>query len=121
MTKRTFARALVALPLLLVGWAHSAPEAVAKGPSRPFRGSADGMVTGLIAPGPDSHYGGFTAFWTGNATHLGRFTRQEVLRFTNEEMTEFEGEMVFTAANGDELHVEFSGEFEPGPVAGMLL
>ncbi len=124
MMKRTFARSLAALVLMLVGFVQVAPEVMAKGqprPARPFRGSAEGVVTGLIAPSPECLFGGFTALWTGNATHLGRFTRQERLCFTNEELTEFEGEMVFTAANGDRLIVRFSGEFEPGPVEGMLL
>jgi len=121
MTKRTFARGLAALALLVVSWDQFAPEATAKDQTRPFRGSAQGTITGTIDPGPDCPFGGLTAFWTGKATHLGRFTREERLCFTNEERTAFEGTIVFRAANGDELVIEFSGEFEPGPVEGVLL
>jgi hypothetical protein len=121
MTKRTSARGLAALALLVVGWAQVAPEATAKEQTRPFRGRAQGTITGTIDPGPDSPFGGLTASWAGKATHLGRFTREERLYFTNEEGTQFEGTMVFRAANGDELVVEFSGEFDPGPVDGVLL
>ncbi|WP_152054124.1 hypothetical protein [Tautonia marina] len=120
MTTRTLVRGFTALALLLVGLTLIAPEATANDQPRPFRGNAEGLVTGLIEPSEDCPFGGFTAFWTGNATHLGRFTRQEVLCYTNAELTEFEGEIVFTAANGDTLSLKFSGSFEPGP-GGTLL
>lgn len=89
--------------------------------SRPFRGSAEGVVTGLIAPTPEHPFGGLTATWTGHSTHLGAFTRTEVLYYTNAAQTEFEGEFVFTAANGDQLFATFSGQFVPGSEPGVLL
>jgi hypothetical protein len=70
---------------------------------RPFRGTATGEVTGV------GESGELIITYTGQATHLGNFTREERL-FLNPDGT-FTGTMVFTAANGDELWVEFTGAF----------
>jgi hypothetical protein len=70
---------------------------------RPFRGTATGQVTGIGGSGE------LIITYTGQATHLGNFTREERL-FLNPDGT-FTGTMVFTAANGDELWVEFAGAF----------
>jgi hypothetical protein len=73
------------------------------GSGRHFKGSAAGAVTD--APGP----GQLVIDYTGNATHLGSFTRREVLQFTS--ATTFQGTIAFVAANGDELDATFDGHF----------
>lgn len=69
----------------------------------PFKGEADGVAQFLSPQEVVIEY-------TGNATHLGRFTRHEYL-FLNDDGFTFQGFMVFTAANGDELWLDFSGMF----------
>ncbi|HUR53332.1 MAG TPA: hypothetical protein VMZ71_04340 [Gemmataceae bacterium] len=76
---------------------------------RPFRGSAAGMVTGVAPPNE------LIIEYTGTATHLGRFTREEHL-FLNADGS-FTGTMVFTAANGDELWLDFEGAFSSATTA----
>jgi hypothetical protein len=69
---------------------------------RPFKGSAEGMVTGAIP-------GGFVVEYTGQATHLGKFSRTEFVTFGPGGA--IAGTIVFTAANGDQLWADFTGEF----------
>lgn len=74
--------------------------------SVPFRGRADAVVTG-VEPVP----GGLllTVAATGEATHLGRFTREErVVLGANGTLV---GRLVFTAANGDQLFADVAGGF----------
>jgi hypothetical protein len=73
------------------------------GSGRPFKGVAEGMVTGL-APS-----GAVVIESTGNATHLGNFTRTEEVSFGPGGA--ISGTVIFTAANGDELWADFSGGF----------
>jgi hypothetical protein len=50
---------------------------------------------------------------TGNATHLGRYTEAGSLAFsptTDPAVLHIEGTIVYTAANGDELHAVVAGE-----------
>lgn len=101
MNRASFVRLLVALAAVITGgWV--CPPAVA-GDDRPFRGTATGQVTDVGASGE------LIITYTGTATHLGKFTREERL-FLNADGT-FTGTMVFTAANGDQLWVEFAGGF----------
>ena len=72
----------------------------------PFRGRADVVLTGREPVPPDSLR--LTASATGQATHLGQFTRTETLIVSN---GTFRGRLVFTAANGDELRAAISGHF----------
>jgi hypothetical protein len=78
-------------------------DAAQGGTARPFKGSASGAVSGSIPPNV------LLVGATGNATHLGNFTRQEVLVLGAD--GSFTGTIVFVAANGDELHVDVSGGF----------
>ncbi len=56
--------------------------------------------------------------YTGTATHLGLFTGEQQL-FLNPDGS-FTGSIVFTAANGDELWADFSGEYTSPMVDGSL-
>jgi hypothetical protein len=71
------------------------------GSDRPFDGQSAGVVTG-IAPS-----GAIEVESTGNATHLGDFTKTESVLFGPGGT--FSGTVVFTAANGDQLWADFSG------------
>jgi hypothetical protein len=75
---------------------------------RPFKGSADVVVTHDEFIPPSTRQ--LTASATGQATHLGQFTRSETLIANLAEGT-FRGRLVFTAANGDLLRASFSGHF----------
>ena len=86
---------------LLIGVCSA--SAVPADVTRPFRGSAEGMIIEVIPPNE------LVAEYTGTATHLGRFTREEHL-FLNPDGS-FTGTIVFTAANGDELWVDVEGAF----------
>ena len=76
------------------------------GPPLPFKGYANAVIT---SP-PTSPV--LTASATGEATHLGFFTRTERL-LLNPETGAFTGSLVFTASNGDKLCARFAGGFTP--------
>ncbi|HET8669175.1 MAG TPA: hypothetical protein VFM05_00715 [Candidatus Saccharimonadales bacterium] len=73
----------------------------------PFKGNAEGTIIGVL-PGP----GGITLSGVaeGNATYLGRFTREEQILLDPLTGT-FVGTIVFTAANGDRLLCTLTGRF----------
>lgn len=73
----------------------------------PFKGFAAGAITGM-EPGPDGVT--ITVHVVGNATRLGRFTREETLLLDPATLT-FTGSLVFTAANGDRLVASVAGAF----------
>ena len=75
-------------------------------PPLPFKGYANAVVT---SP-PTSLL--VTASATGEATHLGYFTRTETL-LLNPATGAFKGKLVFTAANGDKLCASIDGGFTP--------
>src|SRR4051794_11778384 len=76
----------------------------------PFKGRAAVVVTGA-----DGNH--LTTSGVGEATHLGRYTRTEDLFLHGD--GSFHGTVVFTAANGDQLFVEFTGGFtSPTMAAG---
>ncbi len=73
---------------------------------RPFKGHASGAIVSF----PDPMLGTpGVAKYTGQATHLGRFTRTEY--FFLGAHNEVFGSMVYTAANGDHLYLDFDGLF----------
>jgi hypothetical protein len=81
--------------------------------SVPFKGVADAVITGAVQQGDETH---LTVSATGRATHLGEFTRTESLVLAGGVVT---GTVVFTAANGDQLHADVAGGFtSPTTVAG---
>lgn len=91
---------------------HLAPAADA---AVPFRGRGQGAATSF-APGPAGI--ALTVSAQGNATHLGLYSREEhlVLDPTTGTVT---GDIVFTAANGDQLAGTLAGGFvSPTTVSG---
>lgn len=103
MLHRSCARAIGLLAVLAGFWLPTHLRAEGADPPLPFQGRAEGMVVGLVPPN------GLVIEYTGTATHLGQFTREERL-FLNPDGS-FTGTMVFTAANGDELWLDFEGAF----------
>ena len=73
----------------------------------PFKGSANGEIVGVL-PGPTGVF--MSAVAEGNATHLGKFTREEHL-LLNPETGAFTGGVVFTAADGSQLTATLTGSF----------
>ena len=79
---------------------------------RPFKGHAEGVIS-FTSP--------TTAIvdMTGEATHLGRFTRHEHLTIDGPFVF---GYIIFIAANGDELYVDFFGMFvSPNDAVGTYV
>lgn len=76
-------------------------------PPRPFKGYANAVITS-----PPTSPTLITASATGEATHLGAFTRTETL-VLNPATGAFRGTLVFTADNGDRLCASFMGNFTP--------
>lgn len=72
----------------------------------PFRGGADAVVIGA-EPVPGGLLLGVAA--TGQATHLGQFTREENVVLYADGTAE--GTLVFIAANGDRLYADVEGGF----------
>ena len=90
------------LTFLAVGLPPTVP-ADGGGSNRPFKGIVAGAITG-IAPS-----GALVVVAIGEATHLGNFTRTEYV-FLGPGGA-IAGSLVFTAANGDQLSADFSGNF----------
>src|SRR5262245_37025377 len=76
--------------------------------SVPFKGRADGIVTDIDISSP--HIQVLSGSATGQATHLGRFTRTETIKLNLDDFT-FTGTVTFTAANGDVLKANVVGHF----------
>jgi len=72
----------------------------------PFKGQAALTLTGAVPIGDNLE---LTAIASGEATHLGQFTRTETVLV--DPFGVFEGTLTFTAANGDELYVDVAGAF----------
>ena len=103
MCKRTcLALAGFVLALLAFGLPPHLP-ADEGGSNLPFKGVAEGTVTGVTPSGA------VVVESMGNATHLGDFTRTEYVFFGPRGA--ISGTVVFTAANGDQLSADFSGAF----------
>ena len=73
----------------------------------PFKGRAEGAVVSM-APDPAGVV--LTALASGNATQLGRFSREETI-LLNPMTGTLTGVIVFTAANGDQLRCTVVGGF----------
>ena len=96
--------ASVLLSLVSLGAAPGLDPAAAGETDRRFKGSGEGVVTEYVSPV------NWIIDYTGNATHLGKFTRREDVTFDFGAFT-FTGTIVFVAADGDELWTDFSGHF----------
>ena len=96
------------LMLLLVAVAlASAAHSTLANDQVAFRGSAQGAV---VSVSPDPAGVVLTVQAEGNATHLGRFSREESILF-NPATGALAGLIVFTAANGDQLSGTVEGGF----------
>jgi hypothetical protein len=73
----------------------------------PFKGGADAEIISVV-PGPTGV--SMTAVGEGNATHLGKFTREEHI-LLNPETGAFTGDVTFTAADGSQLTATLTGQF----------
>jgi hypothetical protein len=73
----------------------------------PFQGNAEG-ATASVSPDPGGVV--LTVLAKGNATQLGRFSREETILF-NPVTGTLTGLIVFTAANGDQLFGTVEGGF----------
>ena len=97
------ASAIVAIVILSL-LAPSLPATAAR--PVPFKGQAALMVTGAT---PTEDGLELSAVATGQATHLGPYTRTETV--VVDDFGQFEGSITFTADNGDELYVDVFGGF----------
>ena len=77
----------------------------------PMKGTGSGQITGM-APGPNDTVV-ISAIGSGEATHLGKFTRVESITL-NPATGAVTGSITFTAADGSELYCDFSGNFAAG-------
>src|SRR5262249_15845805 len=84
--------------VVLAGQVHAGPG----GTARPFKGNAEGEVTGVTP------LGALIVESAGTATHLGEFTRTECVVAAGFDIS---GVIFFTAANGDQLRASFTGGF----------
>jgi len=83
------------------------PHSILANDQVPFEGSAEGAIVGVS---PDPAGAVLTVQAEGNATQLGRFSREETILF-NPATGALTGLIVFTAANGDELFGTVEGGF----------
>ena len=107
MNKRLISGFLMLSLLVLAG--HAAMKEV------PMKGRGAGQITGM-GPGPTSDTVAITAAGGGEATHLGKFTREESI-VLNPVTGALSGTVTFVAADGSELYCSFSGGFT-GPGVG---
>jgi hypothetical protein len=92
------------LAVLAVTLTSAGPLGAADNPvARPFKGSAQGYITGQIPPN------GLILEMSGQATHLGHFTREEYAYLGADGSVV--GTITFTAADGDQLWVVIDGGF----------
>jgi hypothetical protein len=77
---------------------------VADAGDRPISGTAHGGITGATEDGQ------LIFDYTGSASHLGQFTRREYVTLVGLDLS---GTMDITAANGDVLHLSFTGQIVP--------
>ena len=94
------------LRLVILALSVASVAAPVRAGDRPFKGHASGTIVAL--PDPSTGTPGVIEY-TGQATHLGRSTRTEYF-FLDEAGAVF-GWMVFTAADGDQLRLDFDGQF----------
>jgi hypothetical protein len=83
------------------------PHCVCASDSVPFKGSAEGAI---VSASPDPAGLLVTAIADGDATYLGRFSREELL-LLDPGTGSIAGTIVFTAANGDQLSGVVAGQF----------
>jgi hypothetical protein len=82
----------------------------------PFKGNFEGAQTSTPLQPPLAFVDGSA---TGNASHLGRFT-VAFPHTVNFATRAGEGTFTFTAANGDMLTADFTGQAQPGPIVSIV-
>ena len=85
----------------------------------PFKGSLEGVVTVTPVPGSPPTIVDVLVEGTGNATHLGQFTLAIPHRVNRATRTAI-GSYHFTAANGDTLSADFTGQSMPTATLGVI-
>ena len=112
MKRHSPAASLALAALVVLGLAG--PAAV--GEEVPFKGRLDGEVT--ITP-LDPPFLSVLVEGTGNATHLGQFAWASLF-VANVATGEANGSYQFTAANGDMLFADFTGQATPTATPGVF-
>ncbi len=112
MKRHSFAASLALVVLVALGLTGPAVA----GEQVPFKGSLEGDFT--ITP-LDPPFLSVLVDATGKATHLGKFTLEipHVVNVTNSTAI---GSYEFTAANGDTLTADFTGQAMPTDTPGVL-
>ena len=95
------------LPLFVAAMALAAMALPSQSVAGPFKGKAEGAIANSV-PGPEGV--ALTVIAEGHASQVGKFYRQEVLLFDPAAGT-IAGEIIFIAANGDQLFGTVSGGF----------
>lgn len=104
MKKRLISGFLMLSLLVLAG--HAAIKEV------PMKGRGAGQVT-TMGPGPTQDTVALTAVGGGEATHLGKFTREESITL-NPTTGAVSGSITFTASDGSQLTCSFTGNLAAG-------
>ena len=112
MKRHSFAASLALAILAVVGLAGPVPA----GEPVPFKGSLEGDVTITPLTPPFVHA---DVEATGNATHLGAFTLDVPHKVNRADRTAV-GTYEFTAANGDMLFADFTGQATLTAIPGVL-
>lgn len=89
--------------------------AASRGTSVPFNGNLEGTQRSTPLQPPLAFVDGSAI---GNATQLGRFT-VEFPHTVNFATRTGQGTFTFTAANGDTLTADFTGQAQPGPIVSI--
>jgi hypothetical protein len=112
MKRYSSAAGLALAGLAVLGLANP----VAAGEQVPFKGSLEGVVTVTPLTPP---FVSVLVEATGKATHLGKFTL-EIPHVVNRANGTAIGSYEFTAANGDTLSADFTGQATPTSTPGVL-
>lgn len=105
--KKAFSSLTAAITISLVMIALVCQTSLALTKEVPMRGAGAGQVTSLT-PGPTGVT--ITAVGSGEATHLGRFTRTEEI-LLDPATGVLTGSITFIAADGSELYCDLNGAF----------
>ncbi|HEV3079096.1 MAG TPA: hypothetical protein VGY66_04930 [Gemmataceae bacterium] len=112
MKRHSFAAHLALAALAVLGLASPA----AAGGQVPFKGGLDGVVTHTPL---DPQHDLVDVEATGNATHLGQFML-DIPHIVNHTNGTAVGSYEFTAANGDTVFADFTGQATPTSTPGVL-
>jgi hypothetical protein len=112
MKRHSYVASLVLAVVAVMGLAGPA----AAGEQVPFKGSLEGVVTITPLAPP---FVSVLVEATGEATHLGKFTL-EIPHVVNRANSTAIGSYQFTAANGDTVFADFTGQATPTTTPGVL-